>query len=77
MVGVSDGQLRLIVAGILGIEGVRLRNSALIALGLGFTPIAGIAWYFQSNHLLWLSLTLYMATLMVALGIQVPRMHKQ
>ena len=58
-------------------EGVRLRNSALIALGLGFTPMAGIAWYFQNNHLLWLSLTLYMATLMIALGIQVPRMHKQ
>ncbi|MGF1673537.1 MAG: guanitoxin biosynthesis MATE family efflux transporter GntT [Rivularia sp. (in: cyanobacteria)] len=58
-------------------QGARLRNSALIALGLGFMPIAGMAWYLQNNHLLWLSLTLYMATLMVSLGVQVPRMQSQ
>ncbi|WP_414621216.1 guanitoxin biosynthesis MATE family efflux transporter GntT [Calothrix sp. CCY 0018] len=58
-------------------EGKRLRNSALIALGLGFTPVAGIAWYFQNNHLLWLSLTSYMAVLMVALGVQIPRMQSE
>ncbi len=58
-------------------EGARLRNSALIALGLGFAPVAAIGWYFQNNHLLWLSLTSYMATLMVALGVQIPRMQRK
>ncbi|MEB3218454.1 MAG: guanitoxin biosynthesis MATE family efflux transporter GntT [Nostocales cyanobacterium 94392] len=58
-------------------QGARLRNSALIALGLGFMPIAGMAWYLHNNHLLWLSLTFYMATLMVSLGVQVPRMQSQ
>ncbi len=57
-------------------EKAKLRNSALIALGLGFIPVAAIAWYFHNNHLLWLSLTSYMATLMVALGVQIPRMQK-
>ena len=58
-------------------EGARLRNSALIALGLGFTPVAIMGWYFQSNHLLWLSLVFYMATLMVALGVQIPQMQSK
>ena len=53
-------------------ESAKLRNSALMALGLGFVPLAIMAWYFQSNHLLWLSLTSYMATLMISLGVQVP-----
>ena len=52
-------------------ESAKLRNSALIALGLGFVPVAGLAWYFQSNHLLWLSLTLYMATLAISLGVEI------
>lgn len=56
-------------------EGATLRNSALTALGLGFVPLAGMAWYCQNNHLLWLSLTFYMATLMVSLGVQVPKMQ--
>lgn len=55
-------------------EAAKLRNSALTALGLGFIPVAAIAWYFQNNHLLWLSLTLYMVTLMVFLGLRVTRM---
>jgi MATE family multidrug resistance protein len=53
-------------------EAAKLRNSALIALGLGFTPVAALAWYLQNNHLLWLSLTFYMATLMIALAVQIP-----
>ena len=53
-------------------ESTKLRNSALFALGLGFIPFAAVAWYFQSNHLLWLSLTFYMATLLISLGVQVP-----
>ncbi len=56
-------------------EGAKLRNSALIALGLGFIPLAVVAWYFLSNHLLWLSLTFYMATLIFSLGIQLPGMQ--
>jgi MATE family multidrug resistance protein len=56
-------------------EGAKLRNSALIALIFGFIPLAAIAWYFHSNHLLWLSLTFYMATLMVSLGVQVPEIQ--
>ncbi|MDJ0689825.1 MAG: guanitoxin biosynthesis MATE family efflux transporter GntT [Xenococcaceae cyanobacterium MO_188.B32] len=53
-------------------ESAKLRNSALFALGLGFIPLAATAWYFQSNHLLWLSLTFYMAALLISLGVQVP-----
>ncbi|MEM1391947.1 MAG: guanitoxin biosynthesis MATE family efflux transporter GntT [Cyanobacteria bacterium P01_D01_bin.116] len=56
-------------------EGAKLRNSALIALGFGFTPVAGIAWYLQNNHLLWLSLVFYMATLMISLGVNIPGMQ--
>ena len=52
-------------------ESAQLRNSALIALGFGFTPVAWIAWHFQSSHLLWLSLTLYMATLGISLGVKI------
>ena len=58
-------------------EGAKLRNAALTALGLGFLPVAGMAWYFQNNHLLWLSLTLYMATLMVSLGVTVSVMQRE
>ena len=53
-------------------ESAKLRNSALLSLGLGFIPLAAVAWYLQSNHLLWLSLTFYMATLLISLGVQVP-----
>nr|MDJ0572781.1 MATE family efflux transporter [Pleurocapsa sp. MO_192.B19] len=56
-------------------ESSKLRNSALIALGFGFIPTAGIAWYYQSNHLLWLSLTFYMATLLISLAVKVPRIQ--
>ncbi len=52
-------------------ESAKLRNSALIAVGFGFAPMAWVAWYFQNNNLLWLSLTLYMATLGVSLGIKI------
>ncbi|MBH8553775.1 MATE family efflux transporter [Nostocaceae cyanobacterium CENA357] len=54
-------------------EGKTLRNAVLIAFGLGFSPLAIAAWYFHNNHLLWMSLVLYMAIIMVVLGIQLPR----
>ena len=56
-------------------EGATLRNGVLLAFGLGFAPLALVAWHFHSNHLLWAALTCYMATLMVALGLQLPRMQ--
>ena len=52
-------------------ESTKLRNSALTALGFGFTPVVVVAWYLQNNHLLWLSLTLYMAILSISLGLRV------
>ena len=38
-----------------------LRHSTLLATGLGFIPLAIAAWYWQTNNLLWLALTLFMA----------------
>jgi len=58
-------------------ESSKLRNSALMALGFGFIPVAGLAWYLQSSHLLWLSLTSYMATLLISLAIKVPGIQSQ
>ncbi len=51
-------------------EGAVLRNASLIAFGLVFLPVALTAWYLHSVNLLWMSLTLYMATLIVYLGWQ-------
>ncbi len=53
-------------------ESAKLRNSAIIALAGFFVPLAALAWYLQNNHLLWLSLTMYMVGLVVSLGVQVP-----
>lgn len=50
-----------------------LRNAALISLLIGFAPMAAIAFYYRSNHLLWLSLALFMVARVVTLGTQVPR----
>lgn len=54
-------------------EGGKLRNAVLLAFALGFAPPAAIGWYLGSNALLWLSLTLYMAGLMLVLGLQLPQ----
>lgn len=51
-------------------EGAVLRNASLIAFFLVFMPSVTIAWYFDSVHLLWLSLTLYMVSLFIYLGVQ-------
>jgi MATE family multidrug resistance protein len=45
-----------------------LRQSTLSAAVIGFAPMAISAWYWQTNHLLWLALTLFMATRSVTLG---------
>ncbi len=69
----SCGAMAFVLEGyVIGIkESAKLRNSALTALGFGFVPVAWFAWYLQNNHLLWLSLTMYMATLAVSLGIKI------
>lgn len=54
-------------------SGQVLRNAAITALLLGFAPMAAIAFYYRSNHLLWLSLALFMGARVVTLGTQVPR----
>ncbi|MDB9304576.1 guanitoxin biosynthesis MATE family efflux transporter GntT [Nodularia spumigena CS-591/12] len=54
-------------------EGATLRNAVLLAFVLGFMPIAIAAWYFHNNHLLWATIVSYMTTIMVILGVQVPR----
>ncbi|RMF63879.1 MAG: MATE family efflux transporter, partial [Cyanobacteria bacterium J069] len=46
-----------------------LRKSALVSSFVGFAPLAAIAWQTQSNSLLWLALTCFMATRMVTLGL--------
>jgi multidrug resistance protein, MATE family len=54
-------------------EGAILRNAVLVAFGLGFLPLAVTAWYLHNNHLLWMSLVSYMTTLILVLGLQLPR----
>ncbi|MGF1538865.1 MAG: guanitoxin biosynthesis MATE family efflux transporter GntT [Pleurocapsa sp.] len=48
-----------------------LRDSTLIAVLLGFTPSAIAAWYWQTNDLLWLALTLFMATRSITLMLKI------
>ena len=48
-----------------------LRQSALIASGLGFTPVAIAAWYWQTNSLLWFALALFMAARSITLGLKI------
>ncbi|MGL5835699.1 MAG: guanitoxin biosynthesis MATE family efflux transporter GntT [Waterburya sp.] len=45
-----------------------LRQSTLMAAIIGFVPMAIAAWYWQTNHLLWLALALFMATRSITLG---------
>lgn len=69
------GSLAFILDGyFLGLtSGAILRNAALIATLIGFTPIALIAWHTQSNHLLWLALTSFMFVRVITLLSQVPK----
>ncbi|HEY9848989.1 MAG TPA: guanitoxin biosynthesis MATE family efflux transporter GntT [Leptolyngbyaceae cyanobacterium] len=54
-------------------EGHTLRNVSLISISIGFLPAGLAAWQYQSNHILWLALSLFLATRMVGLGVQLPR----
>jgi MATE family multidrug resistance protein len=49
-----------------------LRQSTLIAVLVGFVPVAAIAWYAHSSHLLWLAMTVFMAGRALTLAIRVP-----
>jgi multidrug resistance protein, MATE family len=54
-------------------EGATLRNAVLIAFGFGFIPLTVTASYLHSNHILWMGLVSYMAIIIVALGVHLPR----
>ena len=53
-------------------EGKILRQSTIIAASLGFLPMAIAAWQYQSSHLLWLGLSLFMLGRSLTLGFKVP-----
>jgi MATE family multidrug resistance protein len=53
-------------------EGKILRKAAVVAAFVGFAPMGAIAWYFQSSHLLWLALALFMAARAITLGLRLP-----
>ncbi|WP_374798514.1 MULTISPECIES: guanitoxin biosynthesis MATE family efflux transporter GntT [Aerosakkonema] len=57
-------------------EGHTLRNVSLASIVVGFTPAAVAAWHYENNHILWLALSLFLATRMVSLGVQLPRTFK-
>ncbi len=54
-------------------KGAILRKSTLIAALVGFTPLAILAWQYQNNHILWLALTVFMATRSISLGFRITR----
>ncbi len=53
-----------------------LRDGVLLAFVLGFLPLAGLGWYWQNNHLLWMSLISYMMMLMTILGTKLPQINR-
>ena len=54
-------------------EGKVFRNASLVAIGMGFAPISISAWYFHSNHLLWLALSMLFVIRTIMFGIELPR----
>lgn len=48
-----------------------LRTSTIIATSCGFLPVAIAAWHWQSSHLLWLALSLFMLIRVITLGWKV------
>lgn len=53
-------------------EGAILRDGAIVALVVGFLPMAVVAMYWKSIHLLWLAFTLFTAGRMLTLAWKVP-----
>jgi MATE family multidrug resistance protein len=54
-------------------EGNVLRNASFVSIIIGFAPMSVAAWYFQSNHLLWLTVSMFFLIRTILLGIYVPR----
>lgn len=57
-------------------EGPMLRRAAVISTLVGFVPMALVAWWLRSSHLLWLALTLFMLARSITLAIKVPQTLK-
>ncbi|GAX45737.1 MATE efflux family protein [Tolypothrix sp. NIES-4075] len=53
-------------------EGTAIRNTYLISGSLGFISLALSTFYFHSNHFLWLSLSMFMLSCTLILGVQIP-----
>ncbi len=53
-------------------QGRILRQSSLWSSGIGFFPVATVAYYASSTQLLWLAMTTFMAARVVSLAVQVP-----
>lgn len=61
----------------LGITAGRcLRNSSVAAAVFGFLPMGGLAYWLKTPHLLWLALTLFMATRALTLSWMLPQTFK-
>ncbi|WP_072720635.1 guanitoxin biosynthesis MATE family efflux transporter GntT [Planktothrix tepida] len=52
-------------------QGHFIRNATLSGAMFGFAPLAVMAWHYQSNHLLWLALSMFAAIRVVVLAVQV------
>lgn len=53
-------------------ESAALRNGMLIAAGIGFCPMAFVAWNLHNTHLLWFALVVFMIARVFFLGLYVP-----
>jgi multidrug resistance protein, MATE family len=71
------GSIALILEGYLTgtTKGYILRNTFLISVLFGFVPFAILAWYYQSNHILWLAMSMFMTFRIVILGIYLYRVN--
>jgi len=54
-------------------EGKIVRNVSLISAAFGFIPSAIASWYFHNNHILWLSVILFMFAKMVVMLVYLPK----
>jgi MATE family multidrug resistance protein len=52
-------------------ESTPLRNATLLGFGLIFLPLTVLAWHAQSNHFLWLAISLFSIIYTLILGIKV------
>ncbi len=56
--------------------GTEIRNASLSGAMFGFAPLAVVALYYHSNHILWLALSVWAVTKLVVLGVQVQKTLK-